>query len=205
MSRRGAAHARFLRRKSYRCKLKNGVKLVELPFTELEMPMTSDRAILPLAVPASSGSGGVSAPFSILPEQLAEQTEALGQAVIHLIASPPAEQREAAVIVTGRLEQIAHSFDRIYREANDSAQSLNAAIGEAFRRNMEQALQFADGLANAKGPAEALDLQFGYFAAQVQLFAEETSAIQREFAKVFFGRGLRSPNSQPATPPRDVR
>ncbi len=147
----------------------------------------SDRAIFPLAVPASSGSGGVSAPFSILPEKLAEQTEALSQAVIQLIASAPVEQQKAAQMLGGRLEDMAHSFDRMYQDANHSAQSLNAAFGEVFRRNMEHALRFVDDLAQVREPSEAFTLQFGYFTAQFQLWAQETSVIQREFAKVFFG------------------
>ncbi|MBI4723681.1 MAG: hypothetical protein HY765_01275, partial [Rhodomicrobium sp.] len=82
---------------------------------------------------------------------------------------------------------MAHSFDQIYREANNPAHSLNAAIGEAVRRNFEQTLRFAADLANANGPFDALSLQFGFLAAQVRLFAEEAGTIQREFAKFFFG------------------
>jgi len=58
--------------------------------------MGTEKALFPLAQPVSSGSSGVSARFSILPEQVAEPTEALGQAVTALPESgkrPPEPSR----------------------------------------------------------------------------------------------------------------
>jgi hypothetical protein len=58
--------------------------------------MGREKTLFPLAQPVSSGSSGVSARFSILPEQVAEPTEALDQAVAALPRSgerPPEPSR----------------------------------------------------------------------------------------------------------------
>ena len=147
--------------------------------------MEPEKGLLPLAVSASPGIGGVSARFSIVPDELAAQTEALGQAVIHLIITPPSEQKEAAEVFSHRLEEVAHSFDLICQDASCSAQSMSVAMAEVMRKNIEQAMRFVDDFANAKGPGDAIGLQFAFIAAQVQLFTGQLRAMQQEFAKLF--------------------
>jgi hypothetical protein len=147
--------------------------------------MESGKSLLPLVVTTSSGVGGVSPPFSILPEKLAEQTGAFGHAAIKLMAAPVGQQKEAAEIFSSRLEDVARSLDRILQDANRSALSVNAAIGEAFRVNVEQGLRFFDDLVAAKGPCDVLNLQFGFLSSQMQLFTEQSKDLQREFAKNF--------------------
>jgi hypothetical protein len=150
--------------------------------------MVSGKEIFPLAMTVSSGSSGVSAPFSVLPEKWAEQTEALGQAMIQLMAAPSGEQKKAAKMVTQR---IAESIGQIYNDANSSAQSLNAVMAEAVRLNIEQAMRFLEDFANAKGPADAIGLQFGFLDAQARLFAYQSQVLQRELVKLFLPHGAK--------------
>jgi hypothetical protein len=126
----------------------------------------------------------VSAPFTILPEELAEKTGALGEAAIALMTSAATEQKEAAAAFTERLQAVARSFEGIYQEANSSTLSVHAALAEAARQNAEQALFFLQCLISAKGPLDAMGLQFSFLAAQAQLFAGQARALQREYARL---------------------
>jgi hypothetical protein len=147
--------------------------------------MESGKSLLPLVVTTSSGIGGVSPPFSILPEKLAEQTGAFGHAAIKLMVAPAGERKEAVETFSSRLEDVALSLDRIIQHANSSTLSVNAAIGEAFRANAEQGLCFLDDLVMAKGPSDVLTLQFIFLSNQMQLFAEQSKELRRELSRVF--------------------
>jgi hypothetical protein len=158
--------------------------------------MEDGKVILPAAQPVSSGSSGVSAPFSILPEEIARQTEALGQAMFQFIAAPPGEHREAAAALSSKLEDVTQSFDRICLDAGSSVNAMASSAGEALRTWIEQSIRFMEDLAGAKTPSDAIRAQLGFFAAQLQLAAETSQAMQREFAKY-----LAVPSSQPNPAP----
>ncbi|MGA7325708.1 MAG: phasin family protein [Rhodomicrobium sp.] len=142
--------------------------------------MPLHKPMLPQAFPASSGAAGVSAPFSVIPEPPAGETRNPGQ------ASPHSQQQGAAE--AGRQEKVAYPFDELYSEANSSAQSICSALTEAFRKSVEQTFHFVEDLSNAKGPLDALNLQFGFAAAQFRLLAEGSASIQGELLKAFLGR-----------------
>jgi hypothetical protein len=146
--------------------------------------MENGKAHLPLVVTAAPGFGGVSPPFSILPEKLAEQTEAFGQAVIQMIAAPVGQQSEAVEVFSSRLEDVACSLDEIYLETSNSLQSINAVTGEAFRKNFEQSLRFVDDLVSAKGLSDIFNIQFGFVFSQIELFAEQSKNMQYELTKM---------------------
>jgi hypothetical protein len=154
--------------------------------------MVSERTLLPLAMTVSSGSSGVSAPFSVLPEKWAEHTGVFGQAMIQLMATPAGNQREAAEVLPHRFEELAQFFEQVYYRANSPVQSVNAAIIEAMRTNIEQTLQFLQDLSKVKGPSDAIGLQFGFAQSQARLFAGQAQAIQREFIKIFMIPGANS-------------
>jgi hypothetical protein len=158
--------------------------------------MADGKVILPAAQPVSSGSSGVSAPFSILPEKIARQTEALGQAVFQLMAAPAGEHREAAAALSSKLEDVTHSFDRICLDAGSSLHSMTEAAGEALRTCIEQSLRLMEDLAGAKSPSDAIRAQLGFFTAQVQLCVESSKAMQREFARFFI-----APSNRPGPAP----
>jgi hypothetical protein len=147
--------------------------------------MENRKVILPAAQPVSSGSSGVSAPFSILPEKIAQQTEALGQAMLQFMAAPAGEHGEAASALSSKLEDATQSLDRICLDASSCVHSMTAAAGEALRKGIELGTRFLEDLAGAKSPSDAIRLQLGFFTAQFQLFAESSTAMQREFAKFF--------------------
>jgi hypothetical protein len=147
--------------------------------------MEDGRAILPLVVTTSSGVGGVSPPFSILPEKLVERTEGFGQAILDLIARPVADAREVGEMFAAPIGEIARSFDHIYQEANTSAQSMGATLAEAVRVNVEHGLLFIEDLVGAKGPSDAVNLQFTYFTKQTQLFAEQVKDFQLAWSRSF--------------------
>jgi hypothetical protein len=133
---------------------------------------------------------------SILPEKLAEHTEALSHAMMGLMAAPPAaDPKEAAEAFSHRLGEVSHSLDLLYQDANSSVQSLGHVASEAFRRQYELGLHFLQDLAVAKGPAEAVRLQFGFFSAQAELLVEQSKELQRQFAQV-----LLSSNAKMAAP-----
>jgi hypothetical protein len=145
--------------------------------------MENGKVILPTAQPVSSGASGVSAPFSILPEKIAQQTEALGQAVLQFMAAPAGDHHEAATALGSKFADVTQSFDKICLDAGSSMHSMTAAAGEALRKSMEQGMRFLEDLAGAKGPSDAIRLQLGFFTAQMQLFVECSKAMQREFAR----------------------
>jgi Phasin protein len=158
-----------------------------------EAIMVSGKEIFPLAMTVSSGSSGVSAPFSVLPEKWTEHTGALGQAMIQLMAAPRGEHKEAARVIS---QHITETVGQIYNDANSSAQSINAIITEAVRLNFEQTMRFLEDFANAKGPADAIGLQFGFFDAQARLFAHQSKIMQQELAKMFLPKGVK-PGQRP--------
>jgi hypothetical protein len=158
--------------------------------------MENGKVILPAAQPVSSGASGVSAPFSILPEKIAQQTEALGQAMFKLMAAQAGEHREAAAAFSSTFEDVTQSFDRLCLDAGSCAHSITAAAGEALRRGIELGLRFMEDLAGARSPSEAIRLQLGFFSAQAQLFAESSKAMQGELASFFM-----APASRPGSAP----
>ncbi len=139
----------------------------------------------PLAFPTSSGAAGVSAPFSVLPETLAEQAEALHRTVSKLAALPQTDPREAAATVASGIQQLATSLDAFYRETSLSAASIHEAMSEAVRSNVEQVLRHLDELAVADGPLEAAKLQLGYLARQTALMAEQASGLHSAVMRFF--------------------
>jgi hypothetical protein len=143
------------------------------------------KTLWPLAMTVSSGSSGVSAPVSMLPERWAEQTGALGQAMMQLFALPAESQQKGAGDLTSRLEFVTQSIGQVYQGANNSAQSVNAVIVESTRLAIEQTLRFCQDLAGAASPADMIGIQAGYVQSQAALIARQTNAIQREFSKLF--------------------
>jgi hypothetical protein len=141
--------------------------------------MTNGKTNLPQVVTAAPGFGGVSPPFSILPEKLAERTEAVGHAVLHMMAAAPARRKEAAETLSSRMEEVVVSFDEFRIETSNSLQSVAAVTGEAFRKNVEQGLRYVDDLVSAKGLTDILHIQTAFFSSQIELFAEQARQMQR--------------------------
>jgi hypothetical protein len=140
---------------------------------------------LPQAVTSSPGGEPAIAPaVSIVPEKLAEHTEALGHAMMELMVPPAADPREAVEAFSHRLGDVSQSLELIYQDANDSMHSLSHAAEEAFRRHYELGLHLLQDLAVAKGPAEAVRLQFAFLSAQSELFVEQSKELQRHFAQI---------------------
>jgi hypothetical protein len=159
--------------------------------------MENEKTILPVAQPVSSGSSGVSAPFSIMPEEFAGQTGALSQSIFALIAAPASDHREAAAVFNCKFEDMAQSLHRLSQEANSSWQGMNATIAEALRKSIEHSMMFMEDFAAAKAPADALSLQLSYISRQLELFSENSKLLQREFAKFFRPRAGRVPTATP--------
>ena len=141
--------------------------------------MTSDEAVPTEAV---TSAADVSPLLPIVPEKPAEHMEALGEAVMQFAVAA----RGAAGDVFGqRFEKVAQSLGRIYRDANSSAQSIQQAADEAFRRQFELGMHFVENLVLARSPAEVLKLQLDYFAAQFEFVAEQSKEMQSQFARAF--------------------
>jgi hypothetical protein len=149
--------------------------------------MEKGKAVLPLVVTSPSGLSGVSAPFSIIPEDVAKQTEALGQAAVLLMTCPPGLKKEAADNFGTHLESVASSLDRMYLAANSSGLSVASTLTEAVRSNMEHTLRFIEDLV-ATSPCDAFGLQVKYLSEQTKLHAEQSSDLARELIKLFFWR-----------------
>jgi len=164
--------------------------------------MENGKVILPAAQPVSSGASGVSAPFSILPEKITQQTESLGQAMLQFMASPPGEHRESAAALTSRFEDVSQSFDQICLAASGTVQTMTAATAEALRKSIEQGQRFIEDLAGAKGPFDVIRLQLGFFTAQMQLFADSSKAMQKELARFFLAASHRPGSARSGSEPR---
>jgi hypothetical protein len=145
--------------------------------------MSSDADALSEAVTSPSDAAGVSEPLQIVPEKFAEHAEELGEAMIQLAA--PAAPNEAAAVFGQRLEKVAHSLGRVCNDANSSAQSLQQAADEGFRRHFELGMHFIEDLVLARTPSEILELQLSFFTAQFELFAEQAREMQRQFARTY--------------------
>ena len=137
--------------------------------------MSSDTGGLPQAVPSHS--------LQIVPEKLAEHTIELGEAMVQFVA--PTAPNEAAEAFGHRFEKVAHSLEQIYQDANNSAQSIYQVADEGFRRHFELGMHFIEELVLARTPDEALQLQLSFFSAQLELFAEQTREMQRQFARTY--------------------
>jgi hypothetical protein len=75
-------------------------------------------------------------------------------------------------------------FGQIFQDAGGPASSIGTAMMETARLSIEHSMKFIQDLANVKQPADAFGLQFAFFNSQAQLLAEQSQAIQREFAKM---------------------
>ncbi len=104
---------------------------------------------------------------------------------MQLIAAPVGGQDQNADSIGHRLEDVSHSLDQIYQDANDSAQSINFAASEVFRQHFELGMHFFEALAVARGPLEVLNLQFNFFSAQFGLLAEQSKELQHGIAKTY--------------------
>ena len=142
--------------------------------------MTSDEAVPAEAV---TSAADVSPSLPIVPEKPADHTEALGEAVMQFAV--PAAPGAAAAVFGQRFEKVAQSLGQIYRDANSSAQSIQRAADEAFRRQFELGMHFVEDLVLARSPAEVLKLQLAYFAAQFEFVAEQSKEMQSQFARAF--------------------
>ncbi len=131
----------------------------------------------------SAGASG--AAFAVIPEKLAEHTGALQHAMIELMAPPAPEPKEAAAAFGHRLENVVHSLDQIYQDANTSFQSVNHVAEEAFRRHYELGMHFLEDLAVVRNPVDALKLQFNFFSAQFGLLAEQAKEMQQQFSGLY--------------------
>jgi hypothetical protein len=145
--------------------------------------MTSDAGVLPQAVTSSSFATDLPSPLQIVPEKFAEHTEALGEAVMQLVA--PAAPNEAVEVFGHRLEKVADSLGQIYQDANSSALSMHQAADEAFRRHYELGMHFVEELVHVRSPDELIKLQVNFFSAQFELMAEQSREMQRQFAKTY--------------------
>lgn len=148
---------------------------------------------------SSAVASGVSPAFPVIPEKLAEHTGALQHAMIELMAPPVAEPKVAAAEFGHRLENVALSLDQIYQDANTSFQSVNHVAEEAFRRHFELGMHFFEELAVARGPVEALKLQFNFFSAQFNLLTEQAKEMQQQFAGLFLAaqaQAIRKPEAE---------
>ena len=97
----------------------------------------------------------------------------------------PTAPNEAAEAFGHRFEKVAHSLEQIYQDANHSAQSIYQVADEGFRRHSELGKHFIEDLVLARTPNEALQLQLNFFSAQLELFAEQTREMQRQFAGTY--------------------
>jgi hypothetical protein len=147
--------------------------------------MNIEAGTAPFAGTSSAEAAGVSAPVSIIPEKLAEHTGAFGQAIVELITPTAEEPKEAAVAFGHRLDNVVHSLDQIYHDANESFQSVNHVAEEAFRRHYELGMHFFEDLAHVRNPIEALKLQFNFFQAQFSLLTEQAKEMQQQFAGLY--------------------
>ena len=157
--------------------------------------MSSDTDGLPRAVPSSTAVGA-SHSLQIVPEKLAEHTIQLGEAIAQFVA--PTAPNEAAEALGHRFEKVAHSLEQIYQDANNSAQSIYQVADESFRRHFELGMHFIEELVLARTPDDALQLQLSFFSAQLELFAEQTREMQRQFARTYLApfaiRGAHGPS-----------
>jgi len=150
---------------------------------EVESTAMNDAGVLPQAVTFSRDATDVPSPLQIVPEKFAEHTEALGEAVMQLVA--PAAPNEAVEVFGHRLEKVADSLGQIYQDANSSALSIHQAADEAFRRYSELGMHFVEDLVLARSPDEIIKLQVNFFSAQFELLAEQSREMQRQFAKTY--------------------
>jgi hypothetical protein len=142
----------------------------------------TDAGVLPQAITYSSDAD-VHSPLQIVPEKFAEHTEALGEAVMQLVA--PAAPNEAVELFGHRLEKVGDSPGQIYQDANSSALSIHQAADEAFRRYYELGMHFVEDLVLARSPDEIIKLQVNFFSAQFELLAEQSREMQRQFARTY--------------------
>jgi len=142
--------------------------------------MTSDEAVPTEAV---TSAADVSPLLPIVPEKPAEHMEALGEAVMQFAV--PAAPGAVGDLFGQQFEKVAQSLGQIYRDANSSAQSIQQAADEAFRRQFELGMHFVENLVLARSPAEVLKLQLDYFAAQFEFIAEQSKEMQSQFARAF--------------------
>lgn len=139
--------------------------------------MEDDKPILPLVVTSATGVGGVSPRFSILQEAIEEQAQVL-EKMTQFIAPRALDAESATEALRASLEEAAQSFDRIYQEAATSAQSVNDALLEAARINVEHALRYLHDLGSANTPSDAISIQTEYAGRQFMLFAQQLHDIQ---------------------------
>ncbi len=115
--------------------------------------MNTEEGALPLDETSSAEATDVAPHVSIIPEKLAEHTGAFGHAMIDLITPSAEEPKEAAAAFGHRLENVVHSLDQIYHDANEFFQSVNHVAEEAFRRHYELGMHFFEDLAQCGTPS----------------------------------------------------
>jgi hypothetical protein len=142
--------------------------------------MEDNKPYLPLAVTASSGTGGVSPPVRMMEQAIAGQTQALEQAIAQFNLTKAAT---AGTLITG-LEGMARTIDWVRHDASSSAQTIQTVLCEALRSNAEEALRFMHELAGARAPSEFFAVQAAYFNKQTYLFVLQARDLQEAFSKL---------------------
>jgi hypothetical protein len=141
--------------------------------------MDEHKPFFPIAVPSSSGVGGVSPRVSILEDETVNP-EPFELAVLPR-SIPAAAETEA---FKSGLQEMARSFDRACHEMSMQAQSINLALAETLRTNFEVTLAHWQDLATAKAPSEVYALQLAYFGRQMGLLWNQTQELQSAFRKM---------------------
>jgi len=115
--------------------------------------MESEKPLLPLVVPNSSGVGGVSPRVSML--KIAEVSGVRGDTEEFRTAS-----QELSLNCFG--------------QEPGAAKMVYEAFFEAGRANFEQTLQFFQDLSGAKSPNDAFSIHIDYMNRQMQFFSHQT-------------------------------
>ncbi len=146
--------------------------------------MDEHRPFFPIAVPSSSGMGGVAPRVIILQDELADDAHAVELAVSRLIALPVSEAGDVAEAFQRSVQDVGRSADLVFHEMSLSAQSMNSALVETVRASFEDTLSHWQNLANAAGPSDAYELQLTYLGRQVGLVLSQAQALNLAFQKM---------------------
>jgi hypothetical protein len=146
--------------------------------------MEEQKPIFPIAVPSSSGAGGVSPRVSIIQDAAAVNAEPFEFVVLPRAMPAAAETGEAAEAFKSGLQEMARSFDKACHGMSMQAQSINLALAETLRTNFEVTLAHWQDLTTAKSPSEVYTLQLAYFGRQMGLIWSQTQELQVAFRKM---------------------
>lgn len=130
------------------------------------------RAVMPIAHSVSGGVAGVSAPYAIM-EELVAQAHAIEQNCLELAGSAASGMQDAAAALTANVSEGSRLLETAAASFAESAIAFNDTVFAAVQAHLNESAALLQGLASARDASEALAAQASFAQRRIFLLSDQ--------------------------------